>query len=84
MGWFKDPNMGRRGDEVYISPDTRKTLTQAQKLGVDAVYHGECHGCLNLKGNSQGDQMRYCLDCAICRWSDHYPNRRLAKSEKDR
>jgi hypothetical protein len=76
MGWF-GPRKGPHGDQMWIEPETRDEIREAQEQGKDCVFHGACLGCAWKKGNSTGEGLRWCMGCAFFEFSEHKPNRKL-------
>ena len=83
MGFFSRRPTGRAAEPEWVHPRVIMKLTKAQANGQDAVFHGQCRTCLNLKGNSSGEGMRYCVGCAISDWSTFRENRYMPTAETE-
>jgi hypothetical protein len=80
MSIFRRPKLGPHAPSMDIDPEARKAITEAQQAGRDAVFHGACLGCIWQPGNATGENLRWCMGCAMFDFNDLKPNRCLEKA----
>jgi hypothetical protein len=80
MSFFQRPKLGPSAPKMEIDPKARKAITQAQLHNTDAIFHGACHGCIWKPGNATGENLRWCMGCAMFDFDDLKPNRCLERT----